>query len=75
MDIRILAGLRVDDRGDLLCSPTNTKAIAPPMIKQRNYQKEKMTRDVAGYLAEQQRKTTGDLAQEWSTIEELYNKK
>ena len=35
----------------------------------------KMTRDVAGFLAEQQRKATGDLAQEWSNIEELYNKK
>ena len=34
-----------------------------------------MTRDVAGYLAEQQRKASGDLAQEWSNIEELYNKK
>lgn len=34
-----------------------------------------MARDVAGYLAEQQRKSTGDLAQEWATIEELYNKK
>ncbi|KAK2162355.1 hypothetical protein LSH36_100g10017 [Paralvinella palmiformis] len=34
-----------------------------------------MARDVAGYLAEQQRKSTGELAQDWATIEELYNKK
>lgn len=33
------------------------------------------TKDVNGYLAEQQRKSTGELAQEWNTIEELYNKK
>lgn len=34
-----------------------------------------MARDVAGYLAEQQRKSTGDVAQEWGTLEEFYNKK
>lgn len=34
-----------------------------------------MGRDVAGYLSEQQRKSTGDLAQDWNTFEELYNKK
>ena len=34
-----------------------------------------MARDVAGYLAEQQRKSTGDAAQEWASLEELYNKK
>jgi len=34
-----------------------------------------MAKDVAGYLSEQQRKSTGDLAQDWSTFEELYNKK
>jgi len=32
-------------------------------------------RDVAGYLTEQQRKSSGEIAQEWSTLEELYNKK
>jgi len=34
-----------------------------------------MPKDVAGYLSEQQRKSTGDLANEWAKIEELYNKK
>jgi len=34
-----------------------------------------MPKDVAGYLTEQQRKSTGDLANEWGKIEELYNKK
>jgi 26S proteasome regulatory subunit N9 len=31
--------------------------------------------DVAGYLAEQQRKSSHELAQEWAALEELYNKK
>ncbi|XP_041351413.1 26S proteasome non-ATPase regulatory subunit 13-like [Gigantopelta aegis] len=34
-----------------------------------------MPRDVGAYLSEQQRKSSGDLATEWGTIEELYNKK
>jgi len=34
-----------------------------------------MARDIAGYLSEQQAKSSGDVAQEWVTIEELYNKK
>ncbi|XP_014661830.1 PREDICTED: 26S proteasome non-ATPase regulatory subunit 13-like [Priapulus caudatus] len=32
-------------------------------------------RDVTGYLAEQQRTSCGELAAEWSKLEELYNKK
>lgn len=31
--------------------------------------------NVAGYLAEQQRKSTGDVSTEWGLLEELYNKK
>ncbi|KAK0064537.1 26S proteasome non-ATPase regulatory subunit 13 [Biomphalaria pfeifferi] len=31
--------------------------------------------NVAGYLAEQQRKSSGDVATEWGLLEELYNKK
>ncbi|CAL1543220.1 unnamed protein product [Lymnaea stagnalis] len=31
--------------------------------------------NVAGYLAEQQRKSTGDIATEWGVLEEFYNKK
>jgi len=31
--------------------------------------------DVAGYLSEQQRKSSHELAQEWAALEELYNKK
>jgi len=34
-----------------------------------------MPKDVSGYLSEQQRKSTGDVANEWSKVEELYNKK
>eukprot|EP00745_Piridium_sociabile_P039572 TRINITY_DN74224_c0_g2_i2.p1 TRINITY_DN74224_c0_g2~~TRINITY_DN74224_c0_g2_i2.p1 ORF type:complete len:379 (+),score=112.84 TRINITY_DN74224_c0_g2_i2:60-1196(+) len=34
-----------------------------------------MPRDVSAYLAEQQRKSTGDVASEWAQIEEFYNKK
>ena len=34
-----------------------------------------MPRDVGVYLAEQQRKSSGDVASEWGNIEELYNKK
>lgn len=34
-----------------------------------------MPKDVAGYLSEQQRKSTGDVATEWTQIEELYSKK
>ncbi|KAL8586610.1 26S proteasome non-ATPase regulatory subunit 13 [Nucella lapillus] len=34
-----------------------------------------MPRDVSTYLAEQQRKSTGDVASDWTQIEELYNKK
>ncbi|OWF44717.1 26S proteasome non-ATPase regulatory subunit 13 [Mizuhopecten yessoensis] len=34
-----------------------------------------MPRDVGAYLAEQQRKTTGDLATDWGQLEEFYNKK
>jgi len=34
-----------------------------------------MARDIAGYLSEQQAKSSGDLAAEWVSIEELYNKK
>jgi len=34
-----------------------------------------MTKDVSGYLTEQQRKSSGDVAVEWGNIEELYNKK
>jgi len=34
-----------------------------------------MPKDVSGYLAEQQRKSTGDMATEWAKMEELYNKK
>ncbi|XP_064628428.1 26S proteasome non-ATPase regulatory subunit 13-like [Lineus longissimus] len=32
-------------------------------------------RDVSGFLAEQQTKNTGEIAAEWSTMEQLYNKK
>jgi len=31
--------------------------------------------DVAGYLSEQQRKSSSELAPEWAALEELYNKK
>nr|UCK81615.1 26S proteasome non-ATPase regulatory subunit 13 [Arenicola marina] len=34
-----------------------------------------MAKDVPSYLGEQQKKTTGDVAQEFETFEELYNKK
>lgn len=34
-----------------------------------------MPRDVASYLAEQQRKSSGDIASDWAELEELYNKK
>ncbi|XP_064607948.1 26S proteasome non-ATPase regulatory subunit 13-like [Liolophura sinensis] len=34
-----------------------------------------MPRDVASYLAEQQRKSSGETASEWANIEELYNKR
>jgi len=34
-----------------------------------------MPKDVSGYLAEQQRKSTGDVATDWAKMEELYNKK
>ena len=34
-----------------------------------------MPRDVATYLADQQRTSKGDVASEWAEIEELYNKK
>ncbi|XP_076444578.1 26S proteasome non-ATPase regulatory subunit 13-like [Babylonia areolata] len=34
-----------------------------------------MPRDVSSYLAEQQRKSTGDAASDWAQIEEYYNKK
>ena len=34
-----------------------------------------MAKDVSGYLSDQQKKSAGDLAQEWSVLEELYNKK
>ena len=34
-----------------------------------------MPKDVSGYLSEQQRKSSGDVATEWGKIEELYNKK
>ncbi|XP_005107749.1 26S proteasome non-ATPase regulatory subunit 13 [Aplysia californica] len=34
-----------------------------------------MPKDVSGYLTEQQRKSSGDVAAEWGQIEELYNKK
>jgi len=34
-----------------------------------------MARNIAGYLSEQQAKSSGDLAAEWVSIEELYNKK
>ena len=34
-----------------------------------------MSKDVPAYLLDQQRKSTGDIAQEWNLIEELYNKK
>jgi len=34
-----------------------------------------MPRDVSGYLDEQKRKSTGDIATTWTLIEELYNKK
>ena len=39
-------------------------------------QKEKvMPRDVGAYLAEQQRKSSGEVATEWGQLEEFYNKK
>ncbi|XP_071134795.1 26S proteasome non-ATPase regulatory subunit 13-like [Mytilus edulis] len=34
-----------------------------------------MPRDVGAFLAEQQRKATGDVATEWGQLEEFYNKK
>ncbi|KAK3098361.1 hypothetical protein FSP39_018762 [Pinctada imbricata] len=34
-----------------------------------------MPRDVGAYLAEQQRKATGDISTDWGQLEELYNKK
>jgi len=34
-----------------------------------------MPKDVGAYLAEQQKKSSGDIATEWSQLEELYNKK
>ena len=34
-----------------------------------------MPKDVSGYLTDQQRKNSGDVATEWGKIEELYNKK
>lgn len=34
-----------------------------------------MAKDPQGYLAEQQKKCSADIAQEWTTIEELYTKK
>ena len=34
-----------------------------------------MAKDVNGFLLDQQRKSSGDIAQEWNTLEELYNKK
>ncbi|WAR07666.1 PSD13-like protein [Mya arenaria] len=34
-----------------------------------------MPKDVGAYLAEQQRKSSGDVATEWGALEELYNKK
>ena len=34
-----------------------------------------MAKDVPGYLAEQQRKCSGELAQEWATLEEYYTKR
>lgn len=34
-----------------------------------------MPRDVASYLAEQQRKSTGEVAADWAQLEEFYNKK
>ncbi|XP_046573249.1 26S proteasome non-ATPase regulatory subunit 13-like [Haliotis rubra] len=34
-----------------------------------------MPRDVGAFLAEQQRKSSGDVATEWGELEELYNKK
>ena len=32
-------------------------------------------KDVSGFLSEQQKKHSGETAQEWTTLEELYNKK
>ncbi|KAL3883921.1 hypothetical protein ACJMK2_030147 [Sinanodonta woodiana] len=34
-----------------------------------------MPKDVGSYLAEQQKKSTGEIATEWGLLEELYNKK
>lgn len=34
-----------------------------------------MPKDVGAYLAEQQKKTSGDVATEWGQLEDLYNKK
>ena len=34
-----------------------------------------MAKDVNGFLLDQQRKSSGDIAQEWNSLEELYNKK
>ena len=34
-----------------------------------------MPKDVGTYLAEQQKKSSGDVATEWGQLEELYNKK
>ncbi|ELU00358.1 hypothetical protein CAPTEDRAFT_21954 [Capitella teleta] len=34
-----------------------------------------MAKDVSSYLSEQQRRSTGDVSQEWTQIEEFYNKK
>lgn len=54
------------------------KLRAPPVInpsKKQHTKSSKMARDVGSFLSEQQRKATGDVAQEWNTMEELYNKK
>jgi len=34
-----------------------------------------MPKDVGAFLAEQQKKSSGDVAAEWGKFEELYNKK
>ena len=34
-----------------------------------------MPKDVGAYLAEQQKKSSGEVASEWAKLEELYNKK
>ena len=58
-------------------SSTNVHQVAPLKRSVKTWQSScfDMAKDVPGYLAEQQRKCSGDLAQEWATLEEYYTKR